>query len=116
MNLRERRSTYLYLMLDSWYAPGHVVFQCRKYDHETHGAPVRMAIIVIIFVTRRKELQKSHPIPKRSLQNHCPSPNLLNHVRVELLKRFRGGNLIDSVRRRFRSMAHAASKIRKAYA
>ena len=57
------------------------------------------AIQSLLAITGQKELQESNPLLKRSIRNRFPYLDPLNHVQVELLKRYRDGQQDDSVRR-----------------
>ena len=57
------------------------------------------AIESLLKITGQKELQESNPLLKRSIRNRFPYLDPLNHVQVELLKRYRDGQQDDSVRR-----------------
>ena len=50
-------------------------------------------------ITGQSELQESNPLLKRSIQNRFPYLDPLNHVQVELLRRFRAGDHDERVRR-----------------
>lgn len=49
-------------------------------------------------ITGQSELQESNPMLKRSIQNRFPYLDPLNHVQVELLRRFREGHHDERVR------------------
>ncbi len=49
-------------------------------------------------ITGQKELQDGNPLLKRSIRNRFPYLDPLNHVQVELLKRFREGHRDERVR------------------
>jgi len=50
------------------------------------------AIDALMSITGQSELQESNPMLKRSIQNRFPYLDPLNHVQVELLRRFREGD------------------------
>ena len=50
-------------------------------------------------ITGQAELQESNPMLRRSIQNRFPYLDPLNHVQVELLRRFREGDQEERLRR-----------------
>jgi len=63
----------------------------RAEHHNTIGA--------LKAITGQEELQDANPMLKRSIRNRFPYIDPLNHVQVELLKRFREGQPDDQARR-----------------
>jgi phosphoenolpyruvate carboxylase len=59
----------------------------------------KAAIQSLLAITGQQELQEANPLLKRSIRNRFPYLDPLNHVQVELLKRYRDGQKDDSVRR-----------------
>jgi phosphoenolpyruvate carboxylase len=52
-------------------------------------------------ITGQEELQQANPLMQRSIRNRFPYIDPLNHVQVELLKRFREGKQDAAARRGF---------------
>lgn len=59
----------------------------------------KAAIESLLAITGQQELQEANPLLKRSIRNRFPYLDPLNHVQVELLKRYRDGQRDDAVRR-----------------
>jgi phosphoenolpyruvate carboxylase len=53
----------------------------------------------LLTITGQSELLEANPALSRSLRNRSPYIDPLNHMQVELLKRFRAGDTDDRTRR-----------------
>ena len=53
----------------------------------------------LLEITRNKELLADNPLLKRSIRNRFPYMDPLNHLQVEMLRRYRTGNVDERVRR-----------------
>ncbi|MDQ7990248.1 MAG: phosphoenolpyruvate carboxylase [Candidatus Dactylopiibacterium sp.] len=58
-----------------------------------------LTMAALLAITGQKELTEGNPLLARSIRNRLPYLNPLNHVQVELLKRYRDGDRDDRVRR-----------------
>lgn len=52
----------------------------------------------LLAIMEQKELLESNPLLARSIRNRFPYISPLNHIQVELLKRYREGDTSDAVR------------------
>ena len=59
----------------------------------------RAAIDALLEITQTSELLDSNPLLKRSIRNRFPYIDPLNHLQVELLRRFRAGTTDEKVQR-----------------
>jgi phosphoenolpyruvate carboxylase len=57
------------------------------------------SIAALLTITGQQELLDSNPLLKRSIRNRFPYLDPLNHLQIELLKRHRGGETDERVRR-----------------
>jgi phosphoenolpyruvate carboxylase len=57
------------------------------------------AIDALLEITQTSELLDSNPLLKRSIRNRFPYIDPLNHLQVELLRRFRAGTTDEKVQR-----------------
>ncbi|MBC3881191.1 phosphoenolpyruvate carboxylase [Undibacterium sp. LX40W] len=70
----------------------HLIFSHLALEHET-------TISMLKAISQQDELLEANPLLKRSISNRFPYLAPLNHVQVELLKRYRNGDLDERVRR-----------------
>ncbi len=57
------------------------------------------AVKMLFIVTGNRELLQDNPTLKRSIRNRSPYIDPLNHLQVDLLRRFRGGDSEEKVKR-----------------
>ena len=62
-------------------------------------AELERSIAHLLAITRSEELLADNPTLKRSIRNRFPYLDPLNHLQVELLRRFRGGQTDERTRR-----------------
>jgi phosphoenolpyruvate carboxylase len=59
----------------------------------------RLSVKWLFAVTGRTELLQDNPTLARSIRNRTPYIDPLNHLQVELLRRYRSGDATDAVKR-----------------